>query len=489
MKKCIKSNFIQKSILIMLATILLVNLVIPIISYKIFAEGEDKNPIAQQYATTDGTGMKINGKWYVAIRDANDSSKVTMHPVTNEVRMQNVDNSTYTITWKWDGGQKVESFSDADMQAMQARGLGETWANRNKVDNGGYADGDGRVYNPNASTGTYSEVDVDDDSGVGGVLLDPFVDFFATIGDAVINLLQYGMYGEKQDGSKFSIHGGFLTTSPKQSEKVEYGPSTSLNVNGNELIKGFLGLGDKFYYPHVTYSPEQIFANRVPNLEANFINPTKGGVAGDLQTTIAEWYVGLRRLAVVGLLSVLVYVGIRILISTTASDKAKYKQLLTDWIIALCLLFFLHYIMSFTMTMVESIVEAIGGDGEGSVSVSGDGIESFNTNMLGAARFMVQHKNAGTKIAYLIMYLALVIYTVIFTFFYLKRMIMLGFLTMIAPLVALTYPIDKMNDGKAQAFDNWLKEFVYNALIQPFHLIIYMVFVGSALDFAMKNPI
>ena len=27
----------------------------------------------------------------------------------------------------------------------------------------------------------------------------------------------------------------------------------------------------------------------------------------------------------------------------------------------------------------------------------------------------------------------------------------MAFLTIIAPLVALTYPIDKMNDGKAQA--------------------------------------
>lgn len=63
----------------------------------------------------------------------------------------------------------------------------------------------------------------------------------------------------------------------------------------------------------------------------------------------------------------------------------------------------------------------------------------------------------------------------------------MAFLTMIAPLVALTYPIDKIQDGKAQAFDAWLKEYVYNALIQPFHLIIYMVLVGSAQDLASEN--
>ena len=38
-------------------------------------------------------------------------------------------------------------------------------------------------------------------------------------------------------------------------------------------------------------------------------------------------------------------------------------------------------------------------------------------------------------------------------------------------------PIDKLNDGQAQAFNMWLKEFIFNILIQPFHLLIYMVFI------------
>ena len=53
----------------------------------------------------------------------------------------------------------------------------------------------------------------------------------------------------------------------------------------------------------------------------------------------------------------------------------------------------------------------------------------------------------------------------------------MAFLTLIAPIVSLTYPIDKMNDGKAQAFNMWLKEYIFNALLQPFHLIIYFIFI------------
>ena len=51
----------------------------------------------------------------------------------------------------------------------------------------------------------------------------------------------------------------------------------------------------------------------------------------------------------------------------------------------------------------------------------------------------------------------LIIYTIRFTWTYLKRVVNMAFLTLIAPVVALTYPIDKVADGKAQAFNLWIK--------------------------------
>ena len=94
---------------------------------------------------------------------------------------------------------------------------------------------------------------------------------------------------------------------------------------------------------------------------------------------------------------------------------------------------------------------------------------------------------AVTRAGYNVIYVVLVIYTIIFCFTYLKRVIYMAFLTIIAPLVAITYPIDKMNDGKAQAFDMWFKEYLFNLLIQPMHLILYTVLIGAAMDFASQN--
>lgn len=342
----------------------------------------------------------------------------------------------------------------------------------------------------------------------GGILLSPVVDLLCSIGDAIINLLQICMTGEGGNVnfsmSAFLVEDDEFWTNAEYDDYKGKGEGTQETIDPeNEFEKGWFGVSDKYHIPIATYSPEQIFAGKVPGLDINFINPNGSKIvniagkdveinsAQQLQGTIASWYVAIRNLAIVGLLSILVYVGIRIIISSTASDKAKYKQMLVDWLIALCILFFMHYLMSFILTMTESVCNAIGGSGDSTITVNieGEPDKSFKTNLLGLARFKTQYKDFGPKMAYLIMYLALVIYTVVFTWFYLKRLLMMAFLTLIAPAVALTYPIDKMNDGKAQAFDAWLKEYAFNALIQPFHLIIYYVFVTSAMDLVSTNII
>ena len=177
----------------------------------------------------------------------------------------------------------------------------------------------------------------------------------------------------------------------------------------------------------------------------------------------------LRTIALVGLLSVLLYLGIRIILSSTsAQDKAKYKNMLKDWLVALCILFMLHYIMAFLLNITERLNNMLASNviaettsdslqsngnkidklmSEVRNKVDGDADESPFSNMEGA--FDV----AGNAI----MYLALVVLTGIFTVQYLKRVVFMAFLTIIAPMIALTYPLDKVKDGKAQAFSYWLE--------------------------------
>lgn len=207
-----------------------------------------------------------------------------------------------------------------------------------------------------------------------------------------------------------------------------------------------------------------------------------------LKDHISGWYLALRTVALVGLLSVLVYIGIRIILSSTsAQDKAKYKNMLKDWLVAICIIFVLHYVMAFMLNFTGELNNIIKNNVT-SISQNGNTTDDLMNNIREKVGDI--DKNTTSEMAgYTVMYLALVILTGVFTVQYLKRVIFMAFLTMIAPMIALTYPLDKIKDSKAQAFSYWLKEYIFNCLIQPVHLLLYTIFVTNAIDFATdSNP-
>lgn len=260
---------------------------------------------------------------------------------------------------------------------------------------------------------------------------------------------------------------------------------------------------------------------------------SKQDMASELQETIARWYVGIRNIVLVGMMIVLLYIGIRMMLSTIASDKAKYKQLLQDWFVGLLLVFFIHYIMAFSVTLVQKLTDVVStsvdknayavkfpvdengqiikwfnehdmtymvydengeclGNEDGTQDVSEDKAAYivYPTNILGSLRLTMQMTTWGYNyIGYAIVYVVLVLFTMYFVFTYLRRVLYMAFLTIIAPMVALTYPIDKVSDGSAQGFSKWFKEYVFNLLIQPMHLLLYYILVTSAFDLAGKNTI
>lgn len=291
--------------------------------------------------------------------------------------------------------------------------------------------------------------------------------------------------------------------------------------------------------------------------------------AAQLAPTVAGWYKNLRNIAVIGSLSILVYIGIRIVLSSTAKDQSKYKQMLSDWVIALCLIFIMHYIMAGANLFVEEITKVFDGvkitnshsadidlddistDRENIDDDSNDGAtqyyeqkgiqlfeirdsaqvkKAYKTlvegndnvatkewykglfspsdsasptvlywparNFTEQARMMLQYEDAGddsinsqvyVSLGWKLIYCMLIIYTIIFLFTYVKRVIYMAFLTIIAPLVAMTYPLDKIKDGSAQAFNYWFKEYIYNLLLQIIHLLLYTILIGSAMQFAANN--
>ena len=222
------------------------------------------------------------------------------------------------------------------------------------------------------------------------------------------------------------------------------------------------------------------------------------GAKETLRNTIAGWYYSLRNFAIVALLSVLVYVGIRMITSTLSQDKAKYKIMFKDWIIALCLLMVMHYIMIGILNATDMITKAIGVSGEGGTLTANIMLLIQNINEDGNSdrtcgrddcRYEdgINHYYVSDAFAQEILLMGIILLTFIFAWKYLKREFTIIFLILLGPISCITYPIDKISDGKAQAFNKWLTEFIYNVLVQPFHLLLYTVLCGSAVELANRN--
>ena len=311
------------------------------------------------------------------------------------------------------------------------------------------------------------------------------------------------------------------------------------------------------YLPIFSLSPEEIFQGKILLFNVDFFGPSKTieqddkgnyyytdedgnkvitskqDIAADLSGTISRWYVSIRNIALVAMMIILLYIGIRMLLSTLASDKAKYRQMLQDWLIGLLLLFLMHYIMAFSVTLVQKLTEIVSssidenvyavkfpvdkngkmvewfnkndmtqflydsngdplGSEDGTTDVNNDDVAYvlYPTNLLGRVRLEMQFDTGGVNyVGYTICYLVLVFFTIYFIFIYLRRVLYMAFLTIIAPMVAMTYPIDKINDGSAQGFTKWFREYIFNLLIQPMHLLLYYILVTSAFNLSGENII
>ena len=227
-----------------------------------------------------------------------------------------------------------------------------------------------------------------------------------------------------------------------------------------------------FVGEHEDVDVESILFNKIDLTTVDFFsNNSSVKVVNNIKENVATWYTAMRNIALAFLVIICIYVGIRMALATTAEEKAQYKRMLMDWLTSIALVFVIHYIMAGVIAINNILVKAIGNATIDGASVS-EMTDSFRANSLKISFVR------GTTSA--ITYFALQLMTITILFMYIKRMITVAFLMILAPLVTITYSIDKMGDGKAQALNTWLKEFSYTILIQPFHCLAFAALGGIA---------
>lgn len=223
--------------------------------------------------------------------------------------------------------------------------------------------------------------------------------------------------------------------------------------------------------------------NKIPILDINFFNIKNNDseFGRNLKQSVATWYQTIFLIAQVASIVVLIYIGIRMVISSTSEKQVNYKKMLKNWVVGFAMLFLLPYVMIIIINANEFLISLIPS------SLTENNME---INIISKTIGVLDTKDSvWSVILYVITYWVIVGFEFTFFWMYFKRLVTVAFLIIIAPLITVTYAIDKADDGKAQAYTTWMSLFLGNVFMQAVQAFMYAIFIYSASAISEKAPI
>ena len=215
-----------------------------------------------------------------------------------------------------------------------------------------------------------------------------------------------------------------------------------------------------------------------------------------IRELVATWYSIIRFLAMAAMLVILIAVGIKMALSTIASDKAVYKRMLVDWIGGIIILFAIHYFMIFCIHMNNVVVKTIEESAQSINKVQMQEVLDDKDGITNAELEIKVYEEVRTR-AYdarlingmmgMIMYMTLVYFAFKYTLIYLKRYLTLLVLTLMGPGVGVAYALQKVLSGKSSALSTWMKEYIMNTIIQIVHALLYAIFISQAMVLSLQS--
>ena len=233
------------------------------------------------------------------------------------------------------------------------------------------------------------------------------------------------------------------------------------------------------------FTIEDTVFGEIELFDADYFNIDKNNNQANkaIKNSVAVFYYVTRVIAVVMGLIMLIYLGIRMALSTIASDVAKYKDMLKDWLVSMILIFAMPYIIGIINMIAGSLTELFA-----LIKTT----KGFEQSIIWQSMNLLNISTGWSYIATVCMYIVITVYQIKFFMMYMNRFLAMGFLIVISPLITVTYSATKTKisgkGDKAAAFDTWLQEYMVNAFLMPLHAGIYMVFIVSANEIFKVAP-
>lgn len=287
-------------------------------------------------------------------------------------------------------------------------------------------------------------------------------------------------------------------------------PALDINFFDSSIDKGYSGTGKKLHCQKCDQDVEVCCSSTGCSCKCKgncddcrryiaALNVTTDPVIIQIKNVISTWYYIMRYLCIAALLIVLLGVGIKMALSTIASEKAVYKRMLVDWVVGAIIVFSIHYIMIFVIYLNETLVNTVKESSNNINKVSmmqlaekNDEVleytnEELEIDIYEAVRTRAYDPKLINGMTGMVMYMTLVYFAIRYTIVYLKRLLTLIVLTLMAPAVGVSYALQKVFSGKAGSLSSWMTEYIMNVFIQVIHAIIYAVFISTALVMSLQS--
>ncbi len=216
-------------------------------------------------------------------------------------------------------------------------------------------------------------------------------------------------------------------------------------------------------------------------------------------TNINKWFSNFTMIAVVAYLIILLYMGIRIVMNSTAAKKSIYKEMFVQWVTGIIILFIFPVVIRYAIEINSAFVSMVGAtiqnmdnsnvnieykDPDEKSGLSTDEVVSeetknmelypFAENDKGYMAVMAKRAHTTKRLSYAFIYLIMAFQLVIIAVMYYKRLFMVAFLLVIFPVIMVVHVLEKVANIKTGgAFSKWTKEILITIFVQSIHAVIY----------------
>lgn len=299
---------------------------------------------------------------------------------------------------------------------------------------------------------------------------------------------------ESQLGSELKLGTG------DDSEESENASETNTNENKNEsedkkTVKEIIDDNEKekiIKDVKKLITIDSILFNEEPLIDVNFFEDSEAvqeikeknpkAFIIQLRDGVKMWYYIIRNIAIMVMVVILMYVAIRMLFNmytSSAEDKARYKEMMIAWVKALSTLTVMHIIIYAVIAFNTDIISMI----KDVAHIDDPRLQNLNVILLERALDI----RLSVSFPATILYVLVTYLTVQYFFLYLKRFVMVVILIVSGPFIILKTAYESTGKSVSKAYSKWFYDLIMNVLEQSVHALFFALFVRNLFDGAMNN--